>query len=1179
MPGKKICTLLVSLIFCSALFGSAEGAAPVQRPGVTRDAEIVSLQGEGRVRFSAEQDWREARERQVLTAGDLLKTGSYGRMSILFADETQIKVHKNSLLLIKGVARTPSGKGTRIRLDLGEVWSRARSNPDGLVIETPTATGAIRGTDWDIAVDEKGTTTLSVLKGAVELYNDQGRVLVGKGEQAVAEAGKAPVKTVLVKPRERVQWVSSWRVDPQALLRLPAGEGSRAQLELALTHLYRNEPSQTAQILEALAQKEDSADLGAATASFKAWQGDFSGALEICRAYAQRFPSDDRFPVLAASFLLVLDQGEQAREAAQKALTINPRSAPAQNALGKYHYLEGDAAAAEGTYRAAVALDPADSEARDGLGVVLMEQGHFEEALANLSGAVQLAPGRPDHLARRGMLFNWIEKLNRAQGDYRGALARDPADYQSLDGLGLVALKEGKNEEAIGHFLKASLLEPEFAEPHLFLAVAYYQRGDVVQALEELKLAAILEPKDPVPHIMAYVIYQDTYRPFEAVREARKALELLPYLKSLTPVETTQQGLTNLGSALLGAGLTEWGTSFAEESFNPYDAASYFFTARRFEANRFLFISQMNQGFILDPLAVSPSPRYQDLVKRPQANLTLNTTLGSEEGHFSREHEATFQGYARRPWETSWFLSATNFENDGFRANGDSRGNNFTLALGGKPDYRNGFFLWGVYDDKKSGDAGTLDDPDRNDRRRDTLGFAAAGYNRRLGPKGNLLAQVAYGWAKSRFDNPDSLGAGLTPVQTAFINSFGSAGARDIFARGLFDIGVLTGSPGLMFATDSTGLLGGVLGLTPLAPIPAGVETDPTRSLQGRLHAPHYQLRHLFTLADRHQLSYGAEYVPSRFASQALFTNLEPDPGTLFSFVEEFTTGSPVLLSGTLPSSELQSRAENDSFTAYLNDRWSVSDRLLLEAGLFYESFRSNLRGDRTRLNPRAGLALRVGERHIMRGAFQKRLISAALTTLAPVATAGLYFDPVQPVSGSTLTDYQAQLESRWSGRLFTSLNAERREIALSETGLAGSSNEERSDLVSGAVNAILTERTGLFARYRYANSEFRNGSFRGKSVPLVPEHLLTGGVVWVSPLHVKATLSASYLAGQFGDPGNSYRMPNYWKSDLSATWEPLDKRVLLNLALLNIFDEDYETAQGRPAAGRSGFVTLEYRF
>jgi outer membrane cobalamin receptor len=43
--------------------------------------------------------------------------------------------------------------------------------------------------------------------------------------------------------------------------------------------------------------------------------------------------------------------------------------------------------------------------------------------------------------------------------------------------------------------------------------------------------------------------------------------------------------------------------------------------------------------------------------------------------------------------------------------------------------------------------------------------------------------------------------------------------------------------------------------------------------------------------------------------------------------------------------------------------------------------------------------------------------------------------------------------------------------------------------------------------------------------------------------------------------------------------WEPFRKHAFFNLSVSNIFDERYETSKGYPAAGRSVYLTAEYRF
>lgn len=177
-------------------------------------AEIISLQGTGDQRAAAAADWQPARPAQPLATGDFVRTRQAARMALLFADDTQLRLHQNTVLQVKGVA-TPAQPVTTLLLNAGRAWTQTR-RADGsrLNLETPAATAAIRGTDWDISVEDDGRTLLTVLSGTVEFSNAQGQVSVGANEAAYAEVGKAPVKLVLSQPRDRIQWVNALRADP-----------------------------------------------------------------------------------------------------------------------------------------------------------------------------------------------------------------------------------------------------------------------------------------------------------------------------------------------------------------------------------------------------------------------------------------------------------------------------------------------------------------------------------------------------------------------------------------------------------------------------------------------------------------------------------------------------------------------------------------------------------------------------------------------------------------------------------------------------------------------------------------------------------------------------------------------------------------------------------------------------
>lgn len=781
MANRTFLTLCAVCLSSSVFFpATCPASGPFPRPDVARKAEVVSVSGEGWVRFRGEEGWLDAFREQVLTAGDLLRTGEYGRMGVLFTDGIQIRMSRKTTLAIRETPETGGKKSTVLGLDLGEVWSRSEALPEGLRIETPAATAAIRGTDWDLNVDETGRSHLTVLAGAVSFFNEYGRIVVEAGEQAVAEPGKAPVKSFLVRPRERVQWVFSYPMNvsefvffhshrrQEVLAVLPAArkaaEGHPADGEAKLflagllfdlrekqessrlfDELLAREPknagalayrgllaldrgdvetakacfdgaletrggdaaalaallgrvgvalqegrvAEAASLLKQIEEAGDRPQVGVVAAVFHAFVGEFTKAVDTALRYQTLFPQDERFPVLLANFYTVLDEAGKAREAVRRGLGLYPASSQGYAVLAGLEHLEGRGKEAEGAYRKAIELDPTNAQARNGLALLQMERGEYEEAKEQLSETVALAPANPMAWANRGLLFTLIEKLGDARQDYQEALGRDPTHYVTMNGLGLVALKEGRTEEAIRLFLKSSLLEPDFSQPHSFLAVAYYQLGRVERALGELALASRLDPKDPFPHLIAYLIYQDTYRPFEAIEEARKVLELLPYLKSVEEIENTKVGLSNLGAALLGFGLSEWSESYAQESFDPHNASSHFQASRRYNENHCVSVSELVQGLLLDPLANSRPARYLDIIRRPRWDASLSGTWGDEDGGFSQQYSGLVQGYFRKPWETACSLGVQGYDKQGALDNGDSDGVSLALGVGIKPDYRN----------------------------------------------------------------------------------------------------------------------------------------------------------------------------------------------------------------------------------------------------------------------------------------------------------------------------------------------------------------------------------------------------------------------------------------------------------------------------------------------------------
>jgi hypothetical protein len=173
----------------------------------TSDAQgkVIALNGRVEHTIAAQEQWLPARILQPLRVAERVRTLEASRASILFVDETQVKLNASAVLLIRQV-RATGGAASSMELRSGEAWFRTKNPRSGLTIQTPAAAAAIRGTEINLRVGDSGETILTVVEGAAEFSNPEGSVLVNAGEEGTAVPGAPPTKRVILNPEDAVQW-------------------------------------------------------------------------------------------------------------------------------------------------------------------------------------------------------------------------------------------------------------------------------------------------------------------------------------------------------------------------------------------------------------------------------------------------------------------------------------------------------------------------------------------------------------------------------------------------------------------------------------------------------------------------------------------------------------------------------------------------------------------------------------------------------------------------------------------------------------------------------------------------------------------------------------------------------------------------------------------------------------
>ena len=106
---RAILGIILGMILAVSISEAAE--KPVERKGLISVGEIVFVAGKAVMRLVPEEIFRPAVSRQELVTEDMVKTAAGGRLSILFRDETQLKLASNTTLIIKEVTASKEKAG------------------------------------------------------------------------------------------------------------------------------------------------------------------------------------------------------------------------------------------------------------------------------------------------------------------------------------------------------------------------------------------------------------------------------------------------------------------------------------------------------------------------------------------------------------------------------------------------------------------------------------------------------------------------------------------------------------------------------------------------------------------------------------------------------------------------------------------------------------------------------------------------------------------------------------------------------------------------------------------------------------------------------------------------------------------------------------------------------------
>ena len=1253
-------------VVLALLLGQSIALAAVPRTPPAAGA-IVNATGDAEVRLVETPEWLTAEIAQDLLTGDGLRTGSLGTMALLFADRTQIRVQHNSFLTVKAVAGGPTSGPTVLRLDRGGTWSRAATGGEEVRIETPSATAAIRGTDWSLTVDDRGTTRLVVLDGEIILENAYGMVSVKRGEIAFAEIGKAPTKTILVNPqdreqqiydlslistmnsffkltdlpvderrqaRERIeavapaerdagQWLDltelafdlgDWETARQALQALDATDArskgradqvagflaffdydfalaeerfasaaevlapDRALTALigrsaALLNLRRSDEAKGL-IEEMRKEYETDPRFLLCELVLTAFSADLPGAADQARRLSLRFPDDPAFPGAEGILSIVLGRPEQAREAAERSLALDPGYSIGFQVLGEYQrYYKGNSEMAVETLRRGLSHNDRDNELWAQLGCAYLEMYELRMAEEAFRQGIALRPKFVICLANYAILLLNLNRMDEAETILREIEAIDPGRDFTMALAGRVSLQRDDIPEAEQRLLKATTLNPAWADSSTMLAQTYYQKGEPALARQALDNAARLDPNDPLIPLVGSVIASNLAQADLAVEYAREAIRLYRRRggEGITGLASTRGGNNTLGAAFLDLGLKPWADYYNDLSFDPYLADSYYYRQLQDKAG----FSSLFQGMLQEPLSVSGRNRFVDFYRRPFLDSEIGGSLSWPGNGTGYGGNATIQGFSLAPKPMSYYLYADHNFSPEDRDHADLLTTSFIGGLGIDLTPYDGLLLdvEGLFTEKEL--PGTLVLPDPDDERDNRLVNAGLGYSHSFSARNIALGMVRIQDGRSTLSNGLPLGSTLSSLDYSLVNHFGPETARFLYEYGLRDMTdpADPNSPILRFGGSGPYLQD---------TIPDPLDTKDFSRLEVDLRALSLHARHLFSIHSV-DFTYGAEFKSYRQEiSQDYLGFRRRDPGNGLIVGDRGSIPFPF---GDAVPRLFEITQDGEAGSAYLDALWRVNNSLWLWASLFADH--ADLEGSppMNRLDPRLGLAWQASSRDWLRLAFREDVRAINLYSLAPVATIGLIPETAYLDSDGRAASYIARWDREWCKHFFTALDLRRQDITGFMNSVPNSfmyyyAEEGRIDQASLSANLWLRGGLGLFAEAIWRDTENRgSGPDQGRSLPLIPERQLDAGIIWIHPLQIRVSLVAHLVDEQPADETGAAMLDSYQTVDFSVTWQPLAKHLELGLAAINLLDHDFEIGQNMPADGRKVMLTAKWRF
>jgi tetratricopeptide (TPR) repeat protein len=516
---ERFCVAVAVGLFLTVVHPSVSTAAAPCDPWV---AKMVSVQGVVEVRRAGQTQWVPARLNDLYCGGDQVQVGERSRADLALINQPVVRLDQNTTISLGGIREQRVSWFDLVR---GALYFFSRM-PRNLEVRTAFVNAGVEGTEGLIVV-ESDRTLMTIFEGTVLASNPSGSLTLVGGQSAIAEQGRAPVLTVVVRPRDAVRWALYY--PPTLSFRpeeFPAGPGWQGAVRNSLEAYMKDDFQAAFESIKGVPDTLNEPRFFAYRASLLLAVGRFDDASrDIERALKLNPNYSDGF-ALQAIVAVAQNDKERARELAQKAVTADPKSASALIALSYAQQANFDLEGALSSLQQAVQVTPENALAWARLAEVWLSFGQLSEALEAAKKAVALNPNLSRTQTVLGFAFLTQVNTEEAKKAFEKAIELDQADPLPRLGLGLAKIREGDLEDGRREIEIAVSLDPDNALIRSYLGKAYYEEKRDQQSAGQYEMSKELDPRDPTPYFYDAIRKQTTNRPVEALEDMQKAIEL-----------------------------------------------------------------------------------------------------------------------------------------------------------------------------------------------------------------------------------------------------------------------------------------------------------------------------------------------------------------------------------------------------------------------------------------------------------------------------------------------------------------------------------------------------------------------------------------------------------------------------------------------------------------------------